>query len=138
MPEQRNPYRAGRPWLRLGFMTIDGTVRELELVADTGSPGAVIVGETLFDQLVHDRVRDRPGRFGTHRAGWVRLYSPELALVEFVLGYGNDDTARTAGRSSLRFAGLVGLPILRLGEYGGNADAFWFRYPSATPPPDAS
>lgn len=133
MPEQRNPYRAGRPWLRLGFMTAGGAVRHLELVADTGSPGAVILRETLFAQLVHDWVpaRDRTGTYGTHRAGWLRLYNPELELVEFVLGYGNDETARTAGRSSLNFAGLVGLPLLRLGEYGGNADSFWFR--PATP-----
>ncbi|MBX9627692.1 MAG: hypothetical protein K2X82_28090 [Gemmataceae bacterium] len=129
MPEQRNLYRAGRPWLGLGFMLPGGSVRHMELVADTGSPAAVILGEDLFAQLVHDWVpaRDRTGRFGPHRAGWVRLYTPELDLVEFVLGYGNDETARTVGRSSLNFVGLVGLPVLRLGEYGGNNDSFWLR-----------
>lgn len=137
MPEQRNPYRAGRAWLRLGFMATDGSVRQLELVADTGSPAAVILREDLFAQLVHDWVptRDRTGTYGTQRAGWLRLYSPELDLVEFVLGYGNDETARTAGRSSIHFAGVVGLPVLRLGEYGGDATDFWLRYPPTTPPP---
>jgi hypothetical protein len=62
--------------------------------------------------------------------GWLRLYNPELdGFVEFIVGYGNARAAEIAARSHTDFVGVVGLPLLRLGEYGGNADAFWFRYP---------
>ena len=127
MPEQRYPYRGPRPWLRLGFMAADGSVLYLDLVADTGSPASLILREDLFDRLVPEPTRDRAGNFGLLRGGWLRLYNPELGLVEFVEGYGNDDAPRRVARSHPDFAGLVGLPVLRLGEYGGNATDFWFR-----------
>ena len=67
--------------------------------------------------------------FGSLRGGWLRLYNPEINLVEFIEGYGNDDAAKAMAQDHPDFVGLVGLPLLRLGEYGGNADSFWFRYP---------
>lgn len=66
--------------------------------------------------------------------GWFRLYMPAFGLVELVTGYGNDILTASVAEEDPSFMGLVGLPILRLGEYGGNATDFWFRYPP-TPPP---
>lgn len=130
MPEQRNRYLGGRPWLRLGFRAPDGSVRPLDLVADTGCPPAVILRADLFGLLVHKRTRDRHSNHGPLMGGWLRLYSPELGRVEFVEGYGNDEAPARVSRSHPDFAGVVGLPVLRLAEYGGNADAFWIRTPS--------
>lgn len=129
MPEQRNPYRGSRAWLRLGFKAPDGVVRQLVLLADTGSPAAVILRADLFDLLVVHRTRHKVSNFGRLSGGWLRLYNPDLGLVEFIEGYGNDAAAATAARSHLDFVGLVGLPVLRLGEYGGDADDFWIRTP---------
>ena len=129
MPEQRNPYRGSRPWLRLGFKAPDGAVHHLDLVADTGSAAGVIIRSDWMATLRIEPCQHRPSNFGLLTGVWLRLYNPELRLVEFIRGYGNDTAAHIATRSHTDFVGLVGLPILRIGEYGGNADAFWFRYP---------
>jgi hypothetical protein len=49
---------------------------------------------------------------------------PELGLIEPIHGYGSDSVAQAVKRDSSDFSGLVGLPLLRLTEYGGDAD--WF------------
>lgn len=129
MAEQRNPYRGGRAWLRLGFRAADGTVRQLDLVADTGCPAAVMLRPDLYRLFCFMPQVPRTTNFGQVPAGWLQLSAPELGIVETVLGFASNEAARLAERSHPDFVGLVGLPILRLGEYGGNADAFWFRYP---------
>jgi hypothetical protein len=73
--------------------------------------------------------RNRVSNLGTLLGGWVQLYTPELGVVETVLAYGNASGAELAARAHPDFVGIVGLPLLRLGEYGGNATDFWFRYP---------
>lgn len=42
--EQWNPYKGSplRPWLRLRLCASDGSMEELELLADTGNPCAII------------------------------------------------------------------------------------------------
>jgi hypothetical protein len=60
---------------------------------------------------------------------WMRLCMPSTGVVESVRGYGNDVWPSAVTAEDPAFAGLVGLPILRLGEYGGNTADFWFRYP---------
>lgn len=132
MSEQRNAYKGKpyRPWLRLEFKARDGSPRAFELLADTGSPQAVILRRELFDQLVLRDTREIKTNFGPMRGGWVRLYSRDLGLVEFVEAFGSDRAADTATRSHPDFAGIVGLPILRLAEYGGDTNDFWVRTPS--------
>ena len=134
MAEQRNPYRGPRPWLRLGFKAPDGSVHRLDLVVDTGSPAGLIIRPDWMTILTHRVLQTRPSNFGPLDGGWLRLYAPELGVVEFVIGYGNANVAATAARSHTDFVGVIGLPLLQLGEYGGNATDFWFRYPP-TPPP---
>lgn len=129
MAEQRNPYRGSRPWLRLRFRTFAGAVRHLDLVADTGSAAQIILRTDLLVALRFLPLPERPSNFSPMIGGLLRLYNPELGVVETVLGYGNDRIAATAARSHPDFVGVVGLPLLRIGEYGGNATDFWFRYP---------
>jgi hypothetical protein len=102
---------------------------ELDLVADTGCPVGVILRADLFHALRYGTVPDIESNFGMLVGGWLRIYLPAWGLVELVRGYGNDKAASDVKLEHPDFVGLVGLPILRLGEYGGNADAFWFRYP---------
>jgi hypothetical protein len=72
----------------------------------------------------------RPTNLGNLVGGWVQLYNPEFdGLVELTLAYGSNKAADIAARSDPAFVGVIGLPLLRLGEYGGNATDFWFRYP---------
>jgi hypothetical protein len=44
-PEQRNPYKGSplRPWVRVQLAAPDGTVRDLDLLADTGNPFELVV-----------------------------------------------------------------------------------------------
>jgi hypothetical protein len=90
-----------------------------------------------MDDLRFGTLQNRNSNFGEMAGGWLRLYNPELGVVDFVRGYGNDRAAALAARSHPDFVGVVGLTVWRLGEYGGNATDFWFRYPptpSTSPP----
>lgn len=127
MPEQRNAYRGSRPWLRLGFKARDGSNYHLDLLADTGSAAGIMIRPDWMDILRHQACQNRKSNFGLLIGGWLRLYNPELGLVEFIRGYGSKEAAEMAARSDPAFVGVVGLPILRLAEYGGNANEFWIR-----------
>jgi hypothetical protein len=111
---------------------LDGSILELDLIADTGNPFALIVGEAALSQF---KWLDEVGvstNFGPLNAGWLRVVMPELGLDELVLGYGSDVVLRGARASSADFEGLVGVPFLRLVEYGGDANSFWVR-PASVP-----
>ncbi|HEY2910694.1 MAG TPA: hypothetical protein VGI99_10635 [Gemmataceae bacterium] len=131
MNEQRNPYqgRPLRPWLSLDFIDENGEFVPLKLIADTGSPHAIVLQESIFERLVIRYTRRIKTNFGKMRGGWIRLSSRALGLVELVEAFGSDDMARMAMRSHLDFVGVVGLQILRRGEYGGDHDSFWIRTP---------
>lgn len=137
MSEQRHPYvgRTPRPILRLTFCELDGTDHEITLLADTGSGYPVIVGPEWFDRLVHTRRRTAPIRtnHGPLVEGWFHLFMPEFGLNQLVRAYRSPDIGQSLAEENPDLHGLVGLPILRFGEYGGNADEFWFRLPTPTP-----
>src|ERR1700733_4310542 len=80
---QRNPYKGAtqRCWIRLRFVAADGSLHERELLADTGSPCAVILGKA--DLLLIQRA-SAPGsntNFGYLTGGWLELSMPELSLA---------------------------------------------------------
>ena len=52
---------------------------------------------------------------------------PELGLAQQIVGYASDAVVKAVKASSPDFAGLAGLPFLRLLEFGGDADGFWLR-----------
>ena len=133
--EQRNAYkgRPPRPWLRLHFAAPDGSEQELDLVADTGNPSAVIISPARMNQLKYADAPSLSTNFGPLTGGWVQLSMPEFGLVQGVLAYASDPVVRAAKASSPDFEGLLGLPLLRLVEYGGDANGFWIRTPSGTP-----
>ena len=65
--------------------------------------------------------------FGPMLRAWIQLSMPELDLTSDVLGFGSEHVLQTTRSASSEFAGLVGLPLLRLVEYGGDGDRFWLR-----------
>lgn len=132
MSEQRNLYKGNppRPWLRLTFLDKDGVKVAFDLLADTGCPYEVILAPNEFSRLCFRYSERVTANFGPMSGGWVRLFSTELGLVEFVPAYGSDEIAAAVRKDHPDFAGLVGLPVLRLMEYGGNHDTFWLRTPS--------
>src|SRR5579872_1937698 len=119
MAEQRQPYKGNpfRSWLRLGFKARDGSVHTLDLVADTGCPLAFVLRPDYMTRLTFGKTSNLDSNFGGMTGGWLRLYSPEIGLVEFVEGFGSTSAAATVAKDHPDFVGLVGLPILRLGEY---------------------
>jgi hypothetical protein len=58
---------------------------------------------------------------------------PKISFDQQVLGYASDAVVSAAQASSPDFAGLLGLPLLRLMGYGGGADSFWVRPGAGTP-----
>ena len=133
--EQRTPYKGtpNRPWIRLRLMALDGSTVELELVADTGSPFAIILGAQHMSRLEWGGGTDRSTNFGQLRGFWLELAMPELGLSGQIHGYASDTVWAAVKADHPDFEGLIGLPLLRLVEYGGNADWFWVR--PISPPP---
>jgi hypothetical protein len=127
--EQRNPYRGSppRPWIQLRFTGIDGTIEELDLLADTGNPCALIISQAKMAVFKQRDALNANSNFGLLEGGWIHLQMPELGLVQDVLGYSCDAVVTATKTSSPGFEGLAGLPLLRLMEYGGDADWFWLR-----------
>jgi hypothetical protein len=48
-------------------------------------------------------------------------------------GFGSDPVLQAVQVDRPDFAGLAGLPLLRLVEYGGNDTSFWLRKPAGAP-----
>jgi hypothetical protein len=132
---QRNPYKGTTPrgWIRLRFTAADGSVHERELIADTGSPCAVILGQPDFTLLLRLFATGINSNFGYLSGGWLELNVPELGLTSQVLGYASDQVLQAAQLDGPDFSGLVGLPLLRMVEYGGDATAFWVRKAAGVP-----
>ena len=125
--EQRNAYKGipPRPWVRVRLSAPDGTTHEVELLADTGNPCAIILSEALMATLKQRAAPDIRSNFGLLRGGWLRLTMPESSIEQDVIGFSSDAVVTATKASSPDFEGLAGLPFLRLLEYGGDADSFW-------------
>jgi hypothetical protein len=126
---QQNHYKGNIPraWIRLRLLAPDGSFHEREMLADTGSPCALILGMADLSLLAHSGAAGVNSNFGFLTGGWMELQMPELGLIQPILGYGSDPVAQAARRNCSDFSGLIGLPLLRLMEYGGDADWFWLR-----------
>jgi hypothetical protein len=130
---QRNAYKGTTPrcWVRLRFLAADGSLHERELLADTGSPCAVILGSDDFALLMRARADGVNSNFGRLSGGWLELADAELGLTAYMLGFSSDRVLTAVQADNSNFAGLVGLPLLRKLEYGGDSEAFWIRRPAA-------
>ena len=130
---QRNLYKGINPrcWVRLRFAAADASIHERELVADTGCPCAVIVGQSDLAALFRSSAPGVNSNFGHLAGAWLELSMPELGLTHQVLGFGSDQVLQAVLNDSADFAGLAGLPLLRLLEYGGDANSFWIRQTTA-------
>ncbi len=126
---QRNPYKGSTPrcWIRLRFAAAAGSLHEREFVADTGSPCAVILGQADLSLLSRASAAGMRTNFGLLTGGWLELHMPELGLTNAILGFGSDTVLQAVQSDHSDFAGLVGLPLLRMVEYGGDAATFWVR-----------
>jgi hypothetical protein len=135
--EQRNPYKGSprRPWFRLRLTAPDDSTVELDLVADTGNPLAIIISRQPMARLKAADAPDANTNFGLLEGGLLQLAMPELGLAQLTEGYSSDAVVAAAKASHPDFEGLAGLPLLRLAEYGGDADWFWVRKVGGPNPP---
>jgi hypothetical protein len=125
--EQRNPYKGTppRPWVRVQLLARNGTAFATELVVDTGNPFYLIMGSARMAQVVSRRTKPVHTNFGPMIGGWVRVVIPEVGFDDVVQSYASDVVVASVQRNSPDFEGLLGLPLLRLLEYGGDANSFW-------------
>jgi hypothetical protein len=132
--EHRNRYRGltPRPWLRIRVLDPGDQPLELTLVADTGCPHAMIVDTGMLTALARISGLTTVSNFGPMIGGWIRLAMPDFGIDQDMLCYGSPVIKVAVEADDPSFQGLLGLPILQLAEYGGNATDFWFRYPPST------
>lgn len=102
-------------------------MHERELLADTGSPCTVILGAADLALLGRAAAQGAGSNFGQLTGGWLELAMPELGLTSPIRGFGSDRVLQAVRTDCPDFAGLVGLPLLRLLEYGGDAATFWLK-----------
>lgn len=128
---QENPYRGDppRPWLDVRFVARDGSIREHALVVDTGSPAHVIIGPDLLAAVTWRGGVPMGSNFGDMESGDVHVIVSEIEDEHEVLAYSSLRVLDAVRRDDPGFGGLIGLPLLRLMEYGGNAHRFWVRMP---------
>ncbi|MCI0684538.1 MAG: hypothetical protein L0Y71_20695 [Gemmataceae bacterium] len=132
---QCNPYKGVNPrcWVRLRFAAADGSLHERELLADTGCPCAVILGQADLTILLRAPGAAINSNFGQLTGAWLELHMPELGLTHQLAAYGSDAVLQAARVESPDFAGLAGLPLLRMMEYGGDGGSFWLCKLAAGP-----
>jgi hypothetical protein len=103
----------------------------LELLADTGNPFTVILDPAQMQDLKLGDATDVHTNFGMPEVGWLQLDTQELGLTQVVVGYASEAVRDAASASHSDFQGYIGLPLLRLAEYGGNDSTFWIRRKSS-------
>jgi hypothetical protein len=135
LPGQKNPYKGTPPrgWIRVRVHAVAGTIHEVELIADTGCPYHAVLSRADLLRCKITEVAPEDSVYGQLEGAWLRLSIPEVGLDYQLIGYGSDIVAQLTQDSCPDFAGLVGLPLLRQMEYGGDADWFWIR-PAASVP----
>src|SRR5438105_1515120 len=114
--EQRNSYLGdpARACMRLALHTLDGAQRQMSLLADTGSPCPLIVGEeTLRDCLV-EQAADVMTNFGLLKGGWSEVTIDAVGLTLRVRTFGSDAVVAAVRQSASVLRGLAGLPLLRM------------------------
>lgn len=111
----------------LRLIALDGSARELKLAVDTGSPFMLIISPEPASALNHGKAVRIDTNFGMLDGAWFQLSMPEFEVFETVCGYESEEVVESIKASDPALDGLVGLPVLRLLEYGGNADEFWIR-----------
>ena len=133
--EQRNPYKGTPPrcWVLVHLLAPDGTEQEVELLADTGSPFTLILGDNLLRRFEYGPAPLPTTHTGLLRGGVVRLTIPDIGLDVLLAAYASDAIVREAQVSSRDFEGLTGLPFHRMVEYGGDSDWFWIRPQGSNP-----
>ncbi len=131
MAEQRNPYKGKSPraWVELLLKKSDAVQKYASLIVDTGSPMGLILAPEIFDEFMLEEVASAHSNFGELPGGFFKILMPDTGITELVHGYRSEVVGKMAKKSHPDFSGLVGLPVLRLGDYGGDPSSFYFRYP---------
>lgn len=126
---QRNLYKGTEPrgYVRIELEAHDGSRIQLELIADTGCPFDIIVDTATLQAYDRGPAQSVNTTYGLLVGKWLHVSIKDAGLDARVLGYGNDSVVQDTKVASPDFAGLIGLPLLRRMEYGGDADWFWIR-----------
>ncbi len=126
---QRNPYQGSpaRAWIVLRLATQDGLSRDFKLVVDTACPLSFAIAPDHVPEFSFGMSAPIVTNFGILQGEWFHLAMPELGLDALIVGYASEEASNAVRVDHPEFVGLVGLPLLQLLEYGGDAEEFWVR-----------
>ena len=126
---QRNPYRGepARACVQLAVHPLQGAPRDLVFLVDTGCPCPLIVAEEVWRDCLLEEAGDVMTNFGLLKGGWSQVTVGVVDINLRVKTYGSDAVAAAVRQSVPEFAGLAGLPLLRMFEYGGDSSEFWLQ-----------
>ena len=113
--------------MRLELVARDGKAQLLEAVADTGNPLPLIVSSDVMAGFGHLGGPGTDTNFGRLAGGFLHIRIPDTGVDAMIFGYASDHVVDAIRASNHDFAGLVGLPLLRKLEFGGDTDHFWIR-----------
>jgi hypothetical protein len=134
VPEQRHRYKGDppRPWVRIRLVGVNGSAQERDLVVDTGNPFPLIIDAMTMHSIGRGQSSSLETNYGALNGRSVRVVVPELDPEFDAIGYLSDAIVAAVRTSHPDFQGMVGLPLLRMMEYGGDSDGFWIRPANGT------
>jgi hypothetical protein len=127
--EQRNAYQGSPPraWICFRLATQDGATRDFKRVVDTACPVSFIIAPDDAPEFTFGIATSVVSNFGHLQGEWFLLAMPEMGLNALMVGYASQEAVDAVRSDHPDFAGLAGLPLLRLLEFGGNQSEFWVR-----------
>ena len=127
---QITKYRGADPraWMSAGLRDANRRTEEYAWLVDTGSPMDLCLSDILFDRYILWNTRPRKTNYGWLDTGVFHWMLPGISQPLVVRGFRANRMSAIASKSDPSFVGVVGLPILRRGRFGGDANEFWFDY----------
>ena len=100
---------------------------KIDLLVDTGNPYEVIIDAATMQAMQWHAADQSESNFGIAEGGWLQIAIADIGFDTFIVGYANDRIVGIVKRPDWGFDGLIGLPLLRMLEYGGDRGFFWVR-----------
>ncbi len=105
----------------------------MEALVDTGCPFDLIVDVATRATFGFGDPVASQTNYGTLQGGWVLVEVPGCNFKDVLVGYESDVVVQQAKQACPDFDAIIGLPLLREFNYGGDRQEFWILPATGSP-----